>query len=167
MSPARAGNPCHMKAVLSAVVFFSIFFVSSGCKKAAPPHAASPTTQTLPTGTATIRGTVTLFGKPPPMQTIPNQPCHEGAGPLTEESVVTDSSGHLQNVIVYLEDAPSGPPNPSLPPVTLDQVNCRYVPHVLALQIGQPLHITTSDPTLHNVHGSCNDNPPFNFALVA
>jgi len=73
----------------------------------------------------------------------------------------------LQNVIVYLEDAPPALPARNLPAVVLDQVNCRYVPHVLAVRAGQTLHVTTSDPTLHNVHGTCSDNGPFNFALVA
>jgi plastocyanin len=140
--------------------------VLGGCKKTGAPRTAAPATQPLPTGTATVRGVVNLIGRRPAMATIPNQPCHEGAGTLTEESVVTDAAGHLQNVIVYLEDATSGAPATGLPPVTLDQVNCRYVPHVLALRAGQTLHVTTSDPTLHNVHGACIDNPPFNFALV-
>ncbi|HXE52514.1 MAG TPA: carboxypeptidase regulatory-like domain-containing protein [Tepidisphaeraceae bacterium] len=118
-------------------------------------------------GTATIQGTVTLTGKPPEMATIPNQPCHAGAGPLKEETVVVDAAGHLQNVIVYLENAPPAPANSNLPAVVLDQKDCRYVPHVLTLGTGQTLRATTSDPTLHNVHGLCSVNEPFNFALVA
>ena len=101
------------------------------------------------------------------MATIPNKPCHEGAGAATEESVVCDAAGHLQNVIIYLEDAPAGAPVSGLPPVMVDQVNCRYVPHVVAIRAGQALHVTTSDPTLHNVHGLCIENSAFNFALVA
>ena len=114
-----------------------------------------------------MRGIVTLAGKPPVMAMIANQPCHSGAGPLREETVVADESGHLQNVIVFLEDPPPAPPGQNLPSIVLDQVNCRYVPHVLALRAGQTLHVTTSDPTLHNVHGTCTANDPFNFALVA
>ena len=101
------------------------------------------------------------------MATIPNQPCHAGAPTLKEESVVADAAGHLQDVVVYLEDAPPAGPPQDAPPVTLDQVNCRYMPHVVALQTGQTLHVTTSDPTLHNVHGLCTENPPFNFALIS
>jgi plastocyanin len=86
---------------------------------------------------------------------------------LKEESVVADESGHLQNVIVYFENAPPAPPAQNLPPVALDQVNCQYVPHVVALRAGQTLHVTTNDPTLHNVHGLCTANEAFNFALIA
>lgn len=101
------------------------------------------------------------------MQRIPNQPCHAGAGEVKDEAVIVDSAGHLRNVVVYLEGPPPAPPAPDLPPVVLDQVNCQYVPHVLALRTGQTLRVTTRDPTLHNVHGLCTENPPFNFALTA
>lgn len=122
---------------------------------------------TAPVGHATIGGTVTLLGRAPVMAAIPNKPCHDGAAPLIDETVVVDASGHLANAIVYLENAPATPPAPGRPAVVLDQVDCRYVPHVVALQTGQTLHVTTSDPTLHNVHGTSIDNPAFNFALVA
>ena len=34
----------------------------------------------------------------------------------------------------------------------IDQDGCRYIPHVLGLQVGQTLEIKNSDPFLHNVH---------------
>ena len=101
------------------------------------------------------------------MGQIANRPCHAGAGPLKEETVVVNGDGFLQNVIVYLENAPAATPGQNLPPIVLDQVNCQYVPHILALRTGQTLHVSSSDPTLHNVHGMCSVNDPFNFALVA
>jgi hypothetical protein len=114
-----------------------------------------------------IRGAVTLTGSAPEMAVIPNQPCHAGAPELRDETVVADAAGHLQNVIVYLENPPPAPPALNLPPVSLDQVNCQFVPHVVALRTGQTLHVSTSDATLHNVHGLCTANDAFNFALVA
>lgn len=101
------------------------------------------------------------------MQTIPNQPCHACAGELKDESVIVDNSGDLRNVVVYIESPPPAPPPANSAPLVLDQVNCQYVPHVLALRTGQTLRVTTSDPTLHNVHGLCSENEPFNFALIA
>lgn len=149
------------------LVLMPFAFDVMGCDRKPQRQTASAPSGPVRTGTGVIRGTVTLSGKPPEMATIPNQPCHAGAGPLKDESVVADAAGHVRNVIVYLEDAPPAPAAADLPPVVLDQVNCQYVPHVVALRTGQTLHATTSDPTLHNVHGLCTVNEPFNFALVA
>jgi plastocyanin len=146
---------------------FLLILIAGGCEKADKKAPAVAAPQAARLGTASIKGVIALTGKAPVMGTIANQPCHAGAGPIQEEAVVVDPSNHLANVIVFLEDAPPARAPGSLPPVVLDQVNCRYVPHVLALQTGQTLHITTNDPTLHNVHGLCTVNPAFNFALVA
>ena len=153
----------------SLLLLLCVTLALIGCDRHEPTHGAASSeasTQPARTGTASIRGIVMLSGRAPQMATIANKPCHDGAPPLKEEKVVTDGSGHLQNVIVYLEDAPPAPPAANLPQETLDQVNCQYVPHVVALRTGQTLHVTTGDAAMHNVHGLCTANEPFNFALV-
>ena len=119
------------------------------------------------TGSGVIRGIVTLAGRAPEMPIIANQPCHPGAKSLQDETVATDADGHLENVVVYLESPPPAPPAPAPPIRVLDQINCHYIPHVIALRTGQALRISSSDPTFHNVHGMSLDNPPFNFALIS
>jgi plastocyanin len=148
------------------VAILACGLVATACEKkrsAAPAARASP----VRVGTGTIQGTVTLAGKSPAMAPLANQPCHDGAKPIRDESVVASDDGRLQNVIVYLEDAPPAAPAGDLPPLVLDQIDCRYVPHVVALRTGQTLTVTTHDATLHNVHGMCTVNDAFNFALVA
>ena len=116
-----------------------------------------------------MQGTVTLRGTPPEMREIANQPCHRGATPFREETVVADERGRVANVVVFLREAPPAKADNSakLPTAVLDQVNCRYVPHVLALRVGQRLDVKTSDPAVHNVHSASRQNPAVNFSMNA
>jgi hypothetical protein len=124
----------------------------AGCGKSE--SADVKAAQALPTiahGDNIIRGKVTFTGTPPVMKTIPNQPCHKGAGPISEESVVVNSNGTLLNVFVYVKGVRSAP-LPNTPAPLLDQVNCQYIPHAVGVQMGQPLKVRSSDPIRHNVH---------------
>jgi hypothetical protein len=116
-------------------------------------------------GSGVIRGRVTLDGTPPVMATIANQPCHDGAEPLREETVMVGGGGGLANVFVYVEGLPRVDGSP-LPAAMLDQVNCRYVPHALGVTAGQPLRIRSSDPTIHNVHYAPARNQARNFGMT-
>jgi plastocyanin len=82
---------------------------------------------------------------------------------ISFESFVVDNGG-LENVFVYVKDA-LGQYYFDVPivPVKLDQRGCRYFPHVLGVRAGQPLEITNSDDTMHNVHALSNVNRPFNY----
>lgn len=133
-----------------------------GCNSKPEPPAA-PTT--LPTGSATITGTIRFVGSPPKMVDIPNAICAGTNRAIPEETVLVSSSGGIQNCIVYLKGITTGGGNTLAAPV-LDQINCRYVPHVLAVMVGQPLIIRSSDATPHNVHLQTSVNPPANFAMV-
>jgi hypothetical protein len=87
-------------------------------------------------------------------------------GPVLLEDVVADDQGRVQGALVYVADglnlAP--PPAPKIP-VFLDQVGCRFVPHVVGVRVGQPLAVLNSDPLLHSVHGLCDVNREFNVGL--
>jgi plastocyanin len=67
--------------------------------------------------------------------------------------VVEGDQGGLENVVVYLKDAPGNYRyDPPTEPVVLQQKNCMYEPHVVALMTGQPFEVQNNDPTMHNVH---------------
>ena len=76
-----------------------------------------------------------------------------GGENLAEQYVVKD--GNLANVYVYVK---SGPPAsmlaraPISPPIVLDQVGCKYVPHVIAVMRGGSVEFRNSDGTMHNIH---------------
>jgi hypothetical protein len=143
----------------SLAIFAALLLFGCDEKKSAPSAPKPP----APTGHGIIRGVVHFIGNPPVMPEIPNHPCHDGASSIHEETAVVSATGGLANVIVYLQDVPPGDGSAN-PPATLDQRDCHYIPHVLAVQINQPLIVRSSDPTMHNVHYSSDRNGAANFA---
>ena len=115
-----------------------------------------------------VSGKVSFEGTPPKRRKIrmdadPVCAASHDDAVLGEEVVVGDDGG-LQNVFVYVPDVKGDFPPPSDPAV-IDQKGCHYEPHVVGVQVGQPVQILNSDKTLHNVHGMPKVNPGFNFAM--
>jgi hypothetical protein len=140
-------------AILSLLLFSAIL---TGCDRSSTPAStgANPVT-----GNGIITGKVVISSNPPTPSFIPGSP------QVKDETLVCDSNGGIKNVIVYLADAPPSLAPSTLPPAVLDQVNCVYVPHVLAVQTGQTLVVKSSDTMMHNVQFQDVKNPPYNFAF--
>jgi hypothetical protein len=107
---------------------------------------------------ATIGGRIRFTGAKPTMPRIDmseEAKCaakYTGAPP-TSEAVVVNANGTLANVFVYVKSGlPASYTAPAATtPVVINQDGCRYHPHVFGIQVRQPLHITNSDPLLHNI----------------
>ena len=91
---------------------------------------------------------------------------------LTDRSLVVGEDGGIRDVVVWLdvrasgrEPEPTGEDDP--PPVVLDNVGCRFEPHVVLLRTGQELTITNSDPIPHQATAFLNRNIPFNESVPA
>jgi len=126
---------------------------------AAPAAAVSP-------DAATITGVIKLAGTPPPMPAIqmaadPYCASQHSGTPARDEEVVAGPNGELADVFVYIKNISGNYPAPTTP-VMLDQKGCQYHPHVVALQVGQPLEIRNDDATLHNIHAMPVVNSQFN-----
>ena len=108
-----------------------------------------------PAKAATVTGKVKLEGDAPAMPAI-NMSAEPDCRGLHESppsaEVVVAADGMLQNAFVWVKSGLNGKFEPSSTAVHLNQKGCIYSPHVLALQIGQSLSISNSDPTTHNVH---------------
>ena len=132
----------------------------------APAPASSAPTTIDPAIAAGVTGKVTFEGTPPPSQPIrlSSDPYCAGANPgLTTEAGLVGAGGVVQNVFVYVKDGLTGRTfAASAEPVVIDQKGCHYTPHVIGIQVGQPLQIINSDATLHNVHGLAKANKEFN-----
>jgi hypothetical protein len=138
-----------------------------GCDRASDPASAVlPDARTAISGPGVVRGTVMLVGTPPEMGVIKNEPCADHAPKtLREETVVVGKDNGLANTFVYLEGLPRASGRSFAAPV-LDQVGCRYTPHVVGVCIGQPLRIRSSDNTMHNVHYAPEKNESRNFGMT-
>jgi plastocyanin len=126
--------------------------------------------QKVDTATAgDVTGTVALEGMAPKNEAIrmnADPVCVKEAGGAAQaqETFVVGSDGKtLGNVFVYVKD---GVGNYVFDTPTeaarIDQRQCQYRPHVFGLRVNQPLEITNSDPTLHNIHALPKNNKEFN-----
>lgn len=112
-------------------------------------------------GEGKITGTVKLDGPAPHMKGIDMSKdpycvkANANESPKME-NVVAGSGGGLANVVLYISEGLSSSAAATTVPV-FDQKNCRYTPHVLAMDVGQTFKVTTSDQTAHNIHP--NPNP--------
>jgi len=138
-------------------------------------HVATAGPSTAPStapaaGSGKIVGRILLSGTPPSLPPIDVSAVADCAGlhpqGLPDESVVVGAEGGLRNVIVYLKDVPAVGGGAARAPAVLDQVACRYRPHVLAVETGQVVRVESEDPFMHNVNVRSFENPS-NFSQLA
>jgi hypothetical protein len=151
-------------------VCIAAIFLSVGCSKSSnetAQQAPQPTKTVDPATAGSITGTVKLIGEPPkfkPLNMSAEPTCvKDNPEPVYPPIVVTGAKGALANAVVYvkgnMDDYKFETPTT---PAVLDQKNCMYVPHVLALMTNQDFHVINSDDTLHNIHPVPRDNHVWN-----
>jgi plastocyanin len=88
---------------------------------------------------------------------------------LGDESLVVGPEGGLANVVVYLRTKPSAvhPDAGRTDKPVLDNAQCRFEPHVVPVQVGQPLVIKNSDDVGHNAKIDSFTNNPVNVLIPA
>lgn len=77
----------------------------------------------------------------------------------------TGSAADLSDFVISVEDIDGPFPTPR-EVATLNQKELRFVPHVLAIQVGAMVEFPNSDPVLHNVF-SISETKRFNFGLYS
>jgi plastocyanin len=129
----------------------------SGCGGHGNSESSLPSAAVDPATAGSISGAVTLNGAPPALKPIDmsaSPACVQAnPSPVVPPIVVTGDKGALANVVVYVKDAPGNYRyDTPADTVVLQQRNCMYEPHVVALMTGQPFEVQNNDPTMHNVH---------------
>lgn len=141
----------------------AILLAGCGRGPTPPPGESEPEVPVVDTrtpaveGTATIQGKTTLVGDPPEMPELPGvdgkpECAHMHDTPPKAEVIVTGPDGALVNVFVSITKGLAGRWEAPNEAIILDQQKCMYTPHVIGVQVGQPLQVKNTDPFLHNVH---------------
>jgi hypothetical protein len=167
----------------AACVWILPLVLATSCSKKEPAQEGTTAEKAAPAGeaaapvidaatAATVSGRVTFSGSAPAMQPIDvssEETCHAKAEthPVLTENVVVNPNGTLRYVFVYVKEGLGDMKFPSpTTPIVLDQVGCRYEPHVFGIQPAQPLTIRNSDEgVLHNIHTLSAKGNSFNFGM--
>ena len=131
-------------------------------------------------GWGTIKGRVVYKGDPPEPRVLVEQGAPEEKVRdakvcaqhtiYSEELVVDKETKGIQWAVVWVNRPPKIHPdleNPPAEPVELNQIGCRYIPHVLAMRQGQKLIVASEDPIAHNTNIQGFRNSPWNRILPA
>jgi plastocyanin len=118
------------------------------------------------TNGATIRGIVKFDGKvrkQPPLEiTKYKEVCRDAPN----ESLVVGSGQGIRYAVVTLEGIGKGKAVEREAVHEIDNIKCRFVPHVIAASVGHFVVFKNSDPILHTAHAYFNaSQPQFNVGL--
>ena len=123
-----------------------------------PPGATGP-------GAGKVSGKVTLSGLPPKLAPLPvTRDIKTCGSSKPDESLEVGQGGGVKNAVLWIVDGPK-PAKTDEVKVTLDQKQCEFTPHVLALPAGATLSIANGDKLFHNVHARDGDRTVFNYAM--
>ena len=169
-------------------MLLAVCFTVSGCGSSKEPANLDSQTQTSstaampssakksvdPATVAVLKGRVIFTGQAPAPKNISvrgNPECatfHKEGSIPSEELVVnaTDHAGAVKNAFVYIKEGLEEysfetPPGS----VTIENKECRYVPHVTGVQVNQNVLIVNDDPTLHNVHTYSKNSKSWNLGM--
>ncbi len=128
-----------------------------GSESAKKEPVAAPAAPVDPATLGVIQGKVAFTGAKPAPKVLSMDATPACArmhtGPVYSEDVVLNGNGTLKNAFIYIK---SGLPQREYPtPMTsvkIDQKGCVYTPHVVGVMVNQPLEISNSDDTNHNIH---------------
>ena len=116
-------------------------------------------------GAGQVSGKVTLSGLPPKLAPLPVTRDIKICGTSKpDESLEVGQGGGVKNAVLWIVDGPK-PARPEKMKVTLDQKQCEFVPHLVALPAGATLDIVNGDKLFHNVHAREGDRTVFNYAM--
>jgi hypothetical protein len=115
---------------------------------------------------AKIRGSVKVEGKLPKLPPLQIAKYKEVCKDVPNESLIVGPAQGLRYAVVTLEGVGKGKAVEKETVHELDNIKCRFSPHVQAASVGQFVLIKNSDSILHTAHALfTNEQPQFNVGL--
>jgi plastocyanin len=113
-----------------------------------------------------IRGTVKLEGKIPKLAPLQITKAKDVCRNVANETLIVGAGEGIRYAVVTLEGITKGVAVEKEAAHELDNLGCRFVPHVLVASIGQFVMFKNSDPILHTAHAFFpGDQPQFNVGM--
>lgn len=165
----RAGRWAAV-ALIASAVGAAIVGGRSMFNRLAPGPVAIPISTDRPAAAPLVlAGEVKLEGVMPVPSFLPKNGgpnCGHHHAPPQDESIVVGAGGGLANVVVAISGGLPGGKAFHRPEgaAVLDQKDCKYLPRMVVMQVGQELVAKNSDPFFHNVHTNSLMNKPVNIA---
>lgn len=154
---------------LAAMAFALLASCGGGGSEAKKEEPAAKPAASAPLDTAnagTITGKISFTGAKPERRAISMDAtpscARQHTGTIYSEEVIVNSNGTLKNVLVRIKEGLPQREWPIPPAAKLDQKGCIYTPHVLAVMVNQPIEISNSDDTNHNIHPLPRTNREWN-----
>jgi plastocyanin len=113
-----------------------------------------------------VSGKVTITGLAPKLANLPVTRDIKTCGAnKPDESLLVGQAGGVKNAVIWVVDGPK-PPRGFKQKYKLDQKNCEFTPHTVAMPEGGVLEVVNSDKLFHNVHARlAPDKTAFNYAM--
>lgn len=114
-----------------------------------------------------ITGTVMYEGDAPERTALTatkDQHCVDAVTGTKSEALVVSKGKGIKNVVLYARVRGAEITLPEKNPV-MDQKDCAYYPHVLAVPVGATVDLTSQDPVAHNVHSHAQKNDAPNIQI--
>jgi plastocyanin len=84
-----------------------------------------------------------------------------------DESLEINPNHTVKWAVVSIRGKVPGDHKPPDKTAVVDQVGCVFVPHAVAVMVGQEIEYRNSDPVTHNIRGTPRRNSPFNSIFAA
>ena len=148
----------------TGVVLVALWFVTGDAGGEPGVPVSSP--RFLLNETGALAGTVLFPGEAPRPAVLKVHKEQAFCGShVPDQSLMVAPGGGLQNVVVTLHgsglDRRTGPSET----IQLDNVGCRFAPHVQAARAGSTVLLLNSDPILHDAHARVGPRTLFNEGL--